>query len=103
LILASVSAYTPIHARSKIENATIDDCAIVHLRHCTPSNSAIGDVVKRLSHCGSLILHLSDVMQSDIPLITGAMKRMRKSTCYVVALQNQYTLPAMDGKQCRGR
>src|ERR1019366_9770727 len=70
-----------LNARGQIEDADIDDSAIVHFGHCTPSNLSIGNVVERPAHRGSLILDLSDVMQSHIPLITGAMKRMGKAAC----------------------
>lgn len=68
-----------LNARSEIENATVDDGAIVHLWHCTPSSGNIGDVVKLSAHRGMPILNLSVVMQSNVPLIAGAIERMREA------------------------
>ncbi len=112
-VLADVPAFTRkvlLHALAKALNAA----AKLKMRPSMTVRSYVSGIVLsskqhhwwdgqtpftlRIAH-----LALVDIMQSDIPLITRATKRMRESTRNVVAFQNQDTLPAMHGEQCRSR
>jgi hypothetical protein len=59
-------------------------------------------VVEGAADAGARVLHLTDVMEADVPLVSRAAEGVSVTAGLVVALENEHAFAAVLSKQDRG-
>src|ERR1039458_8629544 len=88
-----------VEAGGEVEGAACDEEAVVHLGHGLPLDVAGGDVVEGATDGGVWVLDLTDVVQAYVPLVSGTAEGVGEAAGFVVALEDQDALAAVDCEQ----
>ena len=88
-----------VEARDEIVATIGEHHAVIHIRHARPGELPIGHVIKHAPHLRGRVVHLADIVHADVPLIAGAVKRVRVPSRRVVAFENENFLAGFRGKK----
>ena len=84
-------------ALGQVVGLAADDDPVVDLAHVGPLDAAVADLVDHPAG-GRPGCHVADVMDSDVPLVPGAVEHVGVAAGGVVPFEDEYLLPAVLGQ-----